>query len=452
MKKSLLLPLIVIGTLCALPPKLTPEEQILDKLKLPVTTPKAFVYPAASLINDLNNLGVLAQPYNPSLLPKITTAPPLFIKYPKLQKTVPYISLGNFPTPVQQLKKLGAKIGFKPIYIKRDDLSGPNRRNSTLTKNVGSPWVQGSPWYGGNKVRKLEFELANAKAHGAKSIMTFGVVGSSSVLATAVYSHKLGMQCMAMTKPQYNSPIVREKLLMHLINGTELHYHPNNSWRDVGTINNWWEHKQLNGDFPYLIPTGVTTPLGCVGFVNAAFELKEQIKSGAAPEPDVIYIATNSMGSMAGLLQGIKAAGLKTKIIGVPVEPYDINAFKKEMLQLIVQTNELLHNADPAFPLSKWTTDDIQLNSNFAGEAYALPTKAGQEAVSLLQQTEHIKLDNTYTGKAFAAMFDDIKKGRWPGKTILFWDTYCGLDFSNELKRADWHQLPPCFHRYFIKD
>ncbi len=449
MKKIVFILSILTFALYALPPKLTPDEQILEKLKLPVATPAAFVYPSQTLINDLNNNGALTQPYKPSLLPEITTPPPLFIKYPGLHKKIPYISLGSWPTPVQHLKNLGKSLDCKAVYIKRDDLSGADTTNETTAKKLSSPRVQGAPWYGGNKVRKLEFELAKAKAHNAKSVMTFGVVGSSSVLATAIYAHKLDMLCLAMTKPQYNSPIVREKLLMHLLNGTELHYFPNNAWRDVGTIDNWWEHKQLHGDFPYLIPTGVTSPLGTIGFVNAAFELNEQIKKGVMPKPDVIYIATNSMGSMAGLLLGLKLVGLRTEVVGVPVEPYDIQAFKQEMVKLIDQTNWLLHKADTTVPYLKWTSDQIHLNSNFAGQAYALPTDASKHAVELMEKNEHIKLDNTYTGKALAAMLDDIKQGRWKNKVVLFWDTYCGLDFSKELKRANYHQLPPCFHRYF---
>ncbi len=447
MKQSFLCAFAVVSIIQGAPPKLTADEHILDALKLPVTTPQAFVYPSATLIHDLNKLGACTKSYNAERLPAIQNRPPLFKQYPALQQTLPYISLGNFPTPVQKLTKLGTKIEFNSLYIKRDDLSG--YCDATHSKKNNSPWPAGLPWYGGNKVRKLEFELAKAKAHGAQSIMTFGVVGSSSVLATAIYAHSLGMPCIAMTKPQYNSPIVREKLLMHLINGTELHYHPNNPWRDVGTINNWWEHKQLQGNFPYLIPTGVTTPLGTVGFVNAAFELKDQIQKKEMPAPDVIYIATNSMGSMAGLLLGLRAAGMKTGVIGVPVEPYDFNAFKKEMLQLIIQTNQLLHASDKRFPLFNWTTQDIQLNSNFAGQSYALPTPAGSHAVALLKETEKIQLDNTYTGKAFAAMLDDIKKGVWKNKNVLFWNTYCGLDFGKQLNKADYRKLPHCFHRYF---
>ena len=114
----------------------------------------------------------------------------LFKNYPLLKEKLPYISLGNFPTPVEKLEKMGSKLGLDNLYIKRDDISGTT--------------------YGGNKVRKLEFVLGQALKSGVKEVMTFGFAGSNHALATAVYANKLGLRSISMLFPQPNAYYVRK--------------------------------------------------------------------------------------------------------------------------------------------------------------------------------------------------------------------------------------------------
>ncbi|GAH81572.1 unnamed protein product, partial [marine sediment metagenome] len=108
-------------------------------------------------------------------------------------------------------------------------------------------------------------------------------------------------------------------------------------------------HGLKSGRFPQVIPFGGSSPLGVTGFVNASFELKEQIMKGEIPEPDYIYVASGTMGTAAGLLLGLRAANLKSQVIPVRVTGQKLVSVKG-MVKLIRKTNSLLHSLDPSFP------------------------------------------------------------------------------------------------------
>jgi 1-aminocyclopropane-1-carboxylate deaminase/D-cysteine desulfhydrase-like pyridoxal-dependent ACC family enzyme len=353
-------------------------------------------------------------------------------KFPSLK--IPHVALRTLPTPVQKLETLSKEAGTH-IFIKRDDATG-------------------GQFYGGNKPRKLEFELARALNHGATSVITFGCAGSNHAVATGEHARRLGLKAICMLKPQENSHGVRKNLLLHMANGVELHYAPNNDVRKIMTFAAW--NDQINkGEKPYIIPTGGSTPLGTLGFVNAAFELKEQVDAKLIPEPDYIYVPCGSCATTAGLLLGCKAAGLKTKIMAIAVEPEEeVNEFKNNITKLFSQTNELLRqHTNNTFPAFEYNPNDIEINLNFTGPEYAVFTKEGVAARQMIAQSESITIDGTYTAKAFAAAFEHIKKrADHQNKTILLWDTYCGTSFDNRTAQASYKDLPKCFHFYFEND
>src|SRR4030042_5456359 len=129
--------------------------------------------------------------------------PELFQQYPKL-KAIPWVSLGQFPTPVEPMAKRGESLGFKRLWVKRDDFSGVR--------------------YGGNKVRKLEFLLADAQAQGRDAVLTLGAVGSNHVLATALYAQELGLKSFAVFVPQPVQEYARKNLLCDHALGLKMHY------------------------------------------------------------------------------------------------------------------------------------------------------------------------------------------------------------------------------------
>ena len=360
---------------------------------------------------------------------------PLFEHYPLLSHKLPYVSLGEFPTPVQKLESLGEQLGLANLFIKRDDLSGK--------------------LYGGNKIRKLEFLLGDALRNGAKEVMTFGSTGSNHALATAIYTRQLGLKSISMLVPQPNANYVRGNLLMSYHSGAELHlYSPNRfikATANPAVLYQLFRHRLKEGHWPRVIPMGGSSPLGAVGYVNAAFELKGQILRGEIPEPDYIYIASGSMGTAAGLILGLRALNSKTKVVAVRVNSERfVNV--KGLFKLIHKTNFLLSSVDPSFPHFKFRETDIEIRQGFFGTQYALFTKEGMEATALMEQYGKIKLEGTYTGKAFAALVDDAKKSSLRDKVLLFWNTYNSRDFSETIAAIDYHLLPRSFHHYFEEE
>ena len=379
-------------------------------------------------IEKLNAWGALTQPAKTMI--NNSHEMPLVKKYPGLIN-LPFVKLCDGPTPIQRLNVNPDQTTIA-LFVKQDDVSA-------------------SP-YGGNKPRKYQREIGRALAHGAKTIITFGCAGSNHAVAMAEHATKLGLKTICMLNPQPNSSVVRKNLLLHLTNGTELHYYPDNNARKIGTIEKWQDHKNTYGDYPYIIPTGGSTPLGTIGFVDALFELKEQIDQGMLPEPEYIYVPCGSCATTAGLLLGIKALGLKTKIMAIATEPEDTpDEFKQNIIKLFIAANELLHATDPSFPLFNFPEENLIINLDFTGPSYGTFTKEGMEARKLLKEKDDIIVEGTYTAKAFAALLYDVSNQKVKG-TILFWNTYCGNEFKERLANADYKKLPVCFHAYFEED
>lgn len=363
---------------------------------------------------------------------------PLFEQYPLLREKLAYVPLGEFPTPVQKLERLGAESGISQFYIKRDDLSGKV--------------------YGGNKPRKLEFILGNALRSKAKEVITFGGAGSNHALATAIYARQVGLKSISMLMPQPNAQYVRHNLLMSHRCGAELHLYGTalESARSMllirtATIYQLLRHMLKSGHFPHFIPPGGSSPLGVIGFVNAAFELRGQIANGEMPEPEYIYVACGTMGTAAGLTLGLRAAKLNSRVVSVRITSEKfVNA--REMIKLINKTNSLLHSLDASFPKFEFSETAVDIRHDYFGKRYALFTDEGMEAVSLMRECEGIKLDGTYTGKTLAALIDDAKSRRVQGKAALFWNTLNSRDFSDVISSVDYRSLPHDFHRYFEEE
>ena len=354
---------------------------------------------------------------------------PLFERYPSLQGKVPHLALCDLPTPVGKLAGAGAALNVD-LYVKRDDVCGGT--------------------YGGNKPRRLEFELANARQRGAKSVITFGYAGSNHALATAVYAQRAGLGCILVLLEQPNAHYVRENLAAHPTFGAELHHCPNVKMAVARALAAMARHTLKHGQLPYLIEQGGSSPLGTVGYVNAALELKQQIDEGQLPEPARIYVPWGSMGTAVGLAIGLKAAGLRSRVIGVDiVGPRWASPAKAA--RLFKRTNRLLADRDPAFPRLRLKNGDIVIDYGYLGEGYAHFTEAGMEAVDFLRRHEGLRLDGSYSGKTFAALMADAKAGRLGSEPVLFWDTYNSRPLP-ALSGDGYAVLPSGFHCYFERD
>ncbi len=338
---------------------------------------------------------------------------PLYRAYPAFHSQLSHSTLGDLPTPLSRLSQLEGHVNNScKLFLKDDGVTG------RLT-NKGRT-------FGGNKIRKLEFLLADAIDNGVRSVMTYGGIGSNHVVATAVCAKYVGLRTIAMLSPQDVTEVVKRNMLLMHDNDVEMILNPNRETRGIQTVCSYVQSKYNHGDMPYFIPTGGSCSIGIVGFVNAAFELKEQIANGEMPEPDYIYVAVGSCGTIAGLTLGARAAGLKSKVIGVAVEPEnELITFARMSITLIQETNDLLCKKDAAFPQFDWHEDDVQILNGFGGPDYGVVTQDALIAIDIFGQTENIQLDTTYTGKAAAGMLAEIKSGKRNGNVVLFWNTFC---------------------------
>ncbi len=334
----------------------------------------------------------------------------LYDRYPALQKTVAHVTCGQLPTPVTRAERLERALDVGKLYVKNDG----------LMKTV---MEAGNQLVGGNKVRKLEFLLADALEQGARKIMTFGALGSNHVAATATCAHMFGLQVHAMLVRQPVTDLVKQNVALDLLYGARLDLWSSRPVRTMGTVTQMIQDKAHTGMFPYVIPIGGSNALGALGYVNAAFELQEQIQAGMLEEPDFIYVPVGSGGTTAGLLLGCKLAGLRSTVVAVAVEPEEQPGECVAMIRDVYESaNRLLHEHDATIPLHDFQTCNLRVNLANTGPEYGIDTEFGHMMRTQFYEYEGFILEPTYTSKAAAALYRDAE--RLKDKTVLFWLTF----------------------------
>jgi D-cysteine desulfhydrase len=307
--------------------------------------------------------------------------------------------LGHFPTPVDRAEKLGAQIGVPNLWIKRDDLSGPT--------------------YGGGKTRKLEFYLAEAKAQGAREIVTFGGYGSNQAVATALWGKANGFAVKLLLAPQMPSVYVEKNLFaMHRAGATI------EVVRDgVGAAEMRAKEKleRDGGTASYLIPPGGSSPLGNLAFVSAAMELANQIRAGQCPLPDCIYLAMGTMGSAVGIAIGLEFVGLGTEVVAVRASSAQTSS-EARFFAMVKQTVAYARGLDPSFPDLRVDRRRVRFVTHQLGGGYGFPTRSGAAAMKVFEEFQGYSLESTYTAKTMAVLIADVK--RLAGKTVLFWNSH----------------------------
>ncbi len=350
---------------------------------------------------------------------------PLFRRFPALCAFLPRVSLGIWPTPVERLSSLERQHGLPPFYVKRDDLS--------------------SPHYGGNKVRKLEFTLADALRLGCRVVMTMGAAGSNHVLATAVHGRRLGLKTVALLFDQPCAEYVRRNLLLDARFGVRLRWASSIPLIPLAYLRERIYHL-LRREKVYWLGPGGSSALGCLGYVNAGLEIAEQVERGSLPEPGLVVTAMGTHGTAAGLWVGMKLAGLGSRLVGVGVvETAYCNPFLWSRLANAVA--RLLKSMDPGIMIPRARPSDLLFIGDQLGRGYAYLTPEDVQAVREAHELEGLMLEGTYTGKALAAALR--LGGASGGKPILFVNTYNSADLSHLIEGIDYHVLPAPFHRFF---
>jgi L-cysteate sulfo-lyase len=309
-----------------------------------------------------------------------------------LNLILPSLPLALEPTPVDELTRLRTTLGTAPrLLIKRDDA------------------IRFA--FGGNKVRKMRVVGADAVAQRADTLITSGGVQSNHARVTAATASKLGRRCVLVVNgspPQEPTGNARLDRLL----GADVRYVRTRDER-ASMMETVAAEERAAGRRPYVIPIGASIPLGAAAFVQAVFELLEQI-----PPPDVILHASSSGGTQAGLVAGCALAGVRTRVIGISAdEPAE--ALAAQIRSILAGLPRVLGVDE-----NRFETVSVDVDDSFVGGGYGVPTEASTAALDLLARTEALFLDPTYTAKAMAALIAYLGRGAFsPTDTLLFWHT-----------------------------
>jgi D-cysteine desulfhydrase family pyridoxal phosphate-dependent enzyme len=291
------------------------------------------------------------------------------------------IPLAHLPTPLELAPRLSEVLGVR-VFVKRDDQTGLA--------------------LGGNKARKLESLVAEARARGCDTLVTAGGPQSNFARMTAAAAARLGMAChLVLGGP--SPSVFSGNLILDRLFGAQLHFAGTDDWRA-------WETRVADiaralGARAYPMPIGGASAVGALSFVRAAEELLGQLPE----EPDWIVVADGSGGTHAGLLVGLPES---VRVLGVdvarPPRPHT-----ERVPELAAETARLAGRALPPFEL---------VIVDQTGPRYGAITKECREAVQLAARTEGLVLDPVYTGKALAGLIAGVEAGRIRG-TVVFWHT-----------------------------
>ena len=328
-----------------------------------------------------------------------TMPPHLYRRFPELVDSLPYIRLGEAPTPVRKLEDLGT-------------------RNRIWLKDEG---VYGFGGWGGNKVRKLEWIIPDVIARKSKRIITTGGLGTNWGLATALYAKQFGIETAVALIDQPVDDHVRAQLGRLERSGATLHF-TRNKLRTAAAAPFLMLRNIRGGRLPYYLPPGGSSPVGAVGYVEVGLELGAQVAAGEIPEPAHVVAPVGSGGTVAGLLLGLQLAGLNTGVVAVVVND-TLPLGSREIRDLAGRTETLLRRRGAKFDDVDLDSAELTVTREYLGPGYGYATAEGRAAQRV--GTEYgIPLDPVYTAKAFAGLLEIDAKSRGDDRPIVMLDTF----------------------------
>jgi 1-aminocyclopropane-1-carboxylate deaminase/D-cysteine desulfhydrase-like pyridoxal-dependent ACC family enzyme len=303
----------------------------------------------------------------------------------------PKVPLMDGPTPLQRLDHLSAALDLN-IYLKRDDLT---------------PLA-----LGGDKPRKLEYELARAQAAGADMLVTCGSAQSNHARLTTAAARRAGLDC-AVVLSQDEWQALQGNLLTVYLMGADVHLVPTaDHWDLEQHVFELIDTLKAQGRRPHYIPISGTTPHSCLGYIDGALETLGQL-SEQRVGLDAIYTPFGTGGIFSAMLMTFRAHG-----IAAPFHGISVNRPKSTCLENLdhwwAALSDLLDRA-PDEPRG-----EHQIFDEFIGREYGDPTEAGLDAILMLAESEGILLDPVYSAKMFSGFFQHCQDGRWAsGQTVL---------------------------------
>ncbi|MBZ0136296.1 MAG: pyridoxal-phosphate dependent enzyme [Planctomycetes bacterium] len=326
--------------------------------------------------------------------------PLLFERFPILRGVMPFRRLGNPNTPVERLRGVGAETG-RDVWIKRDDL-------------YGNP--------GGGKVRKLEFSLAAALSRGKKSLITFGPLGSNHVAATAVHARRLGISTLGILVTQPVQHYVRDNLARSC-GSAQIRFTRWSATVPILAMRMWLRERRITGASPAILGPGGTSIAGMLGYVEAALEIARDVRLDRFPKPDYIFVPAGTCGALAGLTAGLRIANLDVTPVGVRVcSRLSCNA--RTTAWLANRVLGYLRDCGAEFRSQRIRARDVVMLHGFCGKGYGHATEAGTEAMRLALESDGVRLDATYTGKALAGLIEFMSAERHERARALLVNTW----------------------------
>jgi D-cysteine desulfhydrase/L-cysteate sulfo-lyase len=306
--------------------------------------------------------------------------------------------LGHGPTPLEPLARLSAHLGGPRILVKRDDCTGLA--------------------LGGNKVRKLEYLIADAHARGATAVITVGGVQSNHARQTAAAAARAGLKCdlvLARLVPGRDAIYERTgNVVLDEIFGARIHL-VDDARAVARKVTDLTRELESHGEKVAFFPAGGSTPTGCLGYVRAADELLGQARA-TNERIDRVVVAASTGGTAAGIYVGLRLAQSRAPLVGVCVSGSAADE-RRSVMRLVEGIAALMGAPAPG-------DDLLSVRDEFLGPGYGIPTAAMVEAVTLCARLEGLLLDPVYTGKAMAGLIALARSGEIAkGETVVFWHT-----------------------------
>ena len=320
----------------------------------------------------------------------------------RLIETLPCAQLGNLPTPLEETPRLAAALGGPtPLYVKRDDLSGLAT--------------------GGNKVRKLNYMIGDALAQQCDVVVTAAGIQSNRARMTAAACRRVGLDCVLLlggSNYGENRPI--GNLMLDAVFGAEIRFrkandaHSNDARAEAEAVA---DELRRQGRRPYVTEVGAATePESDVGYFMGALELAEQCRK-LNFEPATVLLPCGSGCQQAGVLTGLRTAGLSTRVVGVSTDPGAAERAARVMQRALALADFLSLDYRPV-------EQDIIVDDHVSGPGHGFPDEAGVGAVRLVARTEGLLIDPTYVGKVVAAIPHLVQRGVVdPEGPAVLWNT-----------------------------
>jgi len=337
---------------------------------------------------------------------------------------IPRLHLGEFPTPLQELKNLSRELDGPRIFVKRDDLTA-----------LG---------LGGNKLRKLEYALAEAAEQGATAVITVGGPQSNHTRLTTAACNKLGLKTILIIRGELPERPSGNLLINHILGPSEIHYVGADGFPAKGELDKVADDKaeeiaqrlRAQGEVPYFIPSGCRAIHGAIGYAGCVLEMVGQFRD-LQLAPTALFAAIGTSSTHTGLVLGSHMFTQdQLRIVGISV------ATASDTL-----TGRVAGQLDDALATFGLKTtiprEASRILDDYVGNGYGVPTEAMKEAILLMARTEGILLDPVYTGKAMSGLIDRVRASDYAhddvvvllhtgGTPALFADTQSNT-FINEI-------------------